>query len=107
VAEFVALLVAGGHHVVATTRTRDKLIRLRSMEAEPILMNGLDSQDVVKAVMGALDGCADDPVPESDVTTRALPRPSLADAGHDAEARVVACDPFCHGFHGGFEVVVS
>ena len=47
----VPLLVAGGHHVVATTRTRDKLNGLRSTGAEPILMNGLDGQEVLNAVM--------------------------------------------------------
>jgi nucleoside-diphosphate-sugar epimerase len=46
----VPLLVTGGHHVVATTRTRDKLSGLRSMGAEPVLMNGLDSEEVLKAV---------------------------------------------------------
>ena len=46
----VPLLVAGGHRVVATTRTPDKLNNLRSMGAEPVLMDGLDREEVIKAV---------------------------------------------------------
>jgi nucleoside-diphosphate-sugar epimerase len=49
----VPLLVAGGHHVVATTRTPDKLNNLRSMGAEPVLMDGLDREEVLKAVVSS------------------------------------------------------
>ena len=49
----VPLLVAGGHHVVATTRTPDKLNGLRSTGAEPVLMDGLDRESVMKAVVSA------------------------------------------------------
>ena len=49
----VPLLVAGGHHVVATTRTPGKLNNLRSMGAEAVLMDGLDRDEVVKAVMSS------------------------------------------------------
>jgi nucleoside-diphosphate-sugar epimerase len=45
--------VAGGHHVVATTRTADKLNSLRSMGAEAVLMDGLDREEVVKAVVSS------------------------------------------------------
>jgi len=47
----VPLLVAGGHHVVGTTRTPGKLDMLRSAGAEAILMDGLDGHEVIKAVM--------------------------------------------------------
>ena len=46
----VPLLVAGGHHVVATTRTPDKLNWLRSEGAEPVIMDGLDKESVTRAV---------------------------------------------------------
>jgi nucleoside-diphosphate-sugar epimerase len=49
----VPLLVAGGHHVVATSRTPAKLNYLRSAGAEPILMDGLDGEEVIKAVMSS------------------------------------------------------
>jgi nucleoside-diphosphate-sugar epimerase len=49
----VPLLVAGGHHVVATTRTPDKLKGLGGDGAEPVLMNGLDRESVIKAVVSA------------------------------------------------------
>jgi 2-alkyl-3-oxoalkanoate reductase len=49
----VPLLAAGGHHVVATTRTADKLKRLGAAGAEPVLMNGLDRESVMRAVLSA------------------------------------------------------
>ena len=48
----VPLLVTGGHHVVATTQTADKLPGLRAAGAEAVLMNGLD-RDNVMAVVGS------------------------------------------------------
>ena len=44
---------AGGHHVVATTRTADKLNSLAGDGVEPILMNGLDRESVTRAVMSS------------------------------------------------------
>ena len=49
----VPLLIDGGHHVVAATRTPDKLNGLRSAGAEPVLMDGLDRESVMKAVTTA------------------------------------------------------
>jgi len=49
----VPLLVAGGHHVVATTRTSGKLSTVRAMGAEPILMDGLNGEEVIKAVVSS------------------------------------------------------
>ena len=49
----VPLLVAGGHHVIATTRTPDKVNRLRSEGAEPAVMDGLDSESVMKTVVAS------------------------------------------------------
>ena len=46
----VPLLASGGHHVIATTRTPDKLNRLRAEGAEPIVMDGLDRESVINAV---------------------------------------------------------
>jgi 2-alkyl-3-oxoalkanoate reductase len=47
------LLTARGHEVVATTRTPDKLDRLRELGAEPVLMDGLDAGSVGEAVARA------------------------------------------------------
>lgn len=47
----VPLLVAAGHHVIATTRTEDKTAGLRAQGAEPVVMDGLNKDAVVKAVM--------------------------------------------------------
>ena len=52
-ARLVPLLVARGHHVVATTRTPDKLKRLRELGAEPIILDGLDPEAVLKAVVAS------------------------------------------------------
>jgi 2-alkyl-3-oxoalkanoate reductase len=49
----VPLLVAGGHHVVATTRTGDKLKGLKAAGAEPVLMDGLERDSVTRAVATA------------------------------------------------------
>ncbi len=49
----VPLLVAAGHHIVATSRSRDKLNRLRSEGAEAVLMDGLDAEAVVRVVTTA------------------------------------------------------
>jgi 2-alkyl-3-oxoalkanoate reductase len=46
-------LVAAGHRVVATTRTPAKLERLRGAGAEAVLMDGLDRDAVMKAVVAA------------------------------------------------------
>jgi uncharacterized protein YbjT (DUF2867 family) len=49
----VPLLVAGGHHVTATTRKPEKLERLRAQGAEPVVVDGLDRDAVMKAVVAA------------------------------------------------------
>jgi nucleoside-diphosphate-sugar epimerase len=49
----VPLLVAGGHHVIATTRTPEKLERLRAQGAEPVVVDGLDRDAVIKAVVSS------------------------------------------------------
>jgi nucleoside-diphosphate-sugar epimerase len=46
----VPLLVTGGHRVAATTRTEDKLKDLAAAGADPILMDGLDRDSVMRAV---------------------------------------------------------
>ena len=46
----VPLLVAQGHHVVASTRTPDKTGQLRTAGAEPVVLNGLDKDSVLRAV---------------------------------------------------------
>jgi uncharacterized protein YbjT (DUF2867 family) len=47
----VPLLVAGGHHVVATTRTPEKLQSLRTQGAEAMVVDGLDRNAVLNAVL--------------------------------------------------------
>jgi nucleoside-diphosphate-sugar epimerase len=49
----VPLLVAAGHRVFATTRTADKLNGLRGERVEPLLMDGLDRDSVLRAVRAA------------------------------------------------------
>jgi 2-alkyl-3-oxoalkanoate reductase len=49
----VPLLVAGGHHVIATTRTPDKMNGLRSEGAQPAVMDGLDGESVMKTVLSS------------------------------------------------------
>jgi 2-alkyl-3-oxoalkanoate reductase len=46
-------LVAAGHEVTATTRTPGKMAQLRKAGAEPVLMDGLDREAVITAVLAA------------------------------------------------------
>ena len=46
-------LVAAGHEVTATTRTPDKVAQLREAGAEPVIVDGLDREAVITAVLGA------------------------------------------------------
>jgi nucleoside-diphosphate-sugar epimerase len=52
-ARLVPMLVAGGHDVVAMTRSPRKADSLRAMGAEPAIADGLDRGAVMKAVMRA------------------------------------------------------
>lgn len=47
------LLLAEGHHVVATTRAPHKLEKLRAQGAEPVVLDGLDGNAVMTAVASA------------------------------------------------------
>ncbi len=49
----VPMLVAGGHQVFATTRTKDKVELLRAQGAEAVVVDGLDRDGLMKAVMAA------------------------------------------------------
>jgi nucleoside-diphosphate-sugar epimerase len=49
----VPQLVARGHHVVASTRSPEKLERLRALGAEPVVMDGLNAVEVGEAVARA------------------------------------------------------
>jgi nucleoside-diphosphate-sugar epimerase len=49
----VPLLVSDGHHVVATTRSSTKTDFLRTVGAEPVVLDGLNRDAVMKAVMSA------------------------------------------------------
>jgi nucleoside-diphosphate-sugar epimerase len=49
----VPLLVDDGHQVVATTRTPTKMDQLRAAGAEPVVVDGLDRDAVMKAVLSA------------------------------------------------------
>ena len=49
----VPRLVARGHEVIATTRSRDKLEQLRALGAEPALLDGLNALAVAEAVVRA------------------------------------------------------
>jgi len=51
--QLVPLLVAAGHHLIATTRKPEKLERLRAQGAEPVVVDGLDREAVMKAVVAA------------------------------------------------------
>jgi nucleoside-diphosphate-sugar epimerase len=55
-ARLVPILVAGGHHVVATTRSPGKRDRLRKLGAEPLVLDGLDRDAVMKAVVWCQPG---------------------------------------------------
>ena len=46
-------LVAAGHEVTATTRTPGKVARLRAAGAEPMVVDGLDREAVIAAVLAA------------------------------------------------------
>ncbi len=47
----VPLLVASGHHVIATTRSREKFNTLSAFGAEPVLMDELDYGSVMNAIV--------------------------------------------------------
>ena len=49
----VPLLVAGGHRVVGTTRTLAKIDELRTRGAEPVVVDGLNGDAVMKCVLSA------------------------------------------------------
>jgi 2-alkyl-3-oxoalkanoate reductase len=49
----VPILVEAGHDVVATTRSPDKTDRLRASGAEPVILDALDRDAVVRAVIAA------------------------------------------------------
>jgi nucleoside-diphosphate-sugar epimerase len=46
-------LVAAGHQVTATTRTPGKVAQLRQAGAEPVVLDGLDREAVIAAVLAA------------------------------------------------------
>lgn len=46
----IPLLVASGHHVVATSRNPSKLDGLRNQGADPVIVDGLDKGAVTKAI---------------------------------------------------------
>ena len=46
-------LVAAGHEVTATTRTPGKVAQLRAAGAEPVIVDGLDREAVIAAVLAA------------------------------------------------------
>ena len=46
-------LVAAGHEVTATTRTPGKVAQLREAGAEPVVVDGLDREAVIAAVLAA------------------------------------------------------
>jgi len=46
-------LVAAGHEVTATTRAPGKVAQLRAAEAEPVIVDGLDREAVIAAVIAA------------------------------------------------------
>lgn len=49
----VPLLVATGHQVIATTGTPDKVTMLRAQGAEPVVVDGLDRDAVMRAVVSS------------------------------------------------------
>jgi 2-alkyl-3-oxoalkanoate reductase len=49
----VPMLVGAGHEVTATTRTPGKVARLREAGAEPVVVDGLDREAVMAAVLAA------------------------------------------------------
>jgi nucleoside-diphosphate-sugar epimerase len=46
-------LIAAGHEVTATTRTSAKVAQLREAGAEPVILDGLDREAVIAAVLAA------------------------------------------------------
>ena len=46
-------LIAAGHEVTATTRTPGKMAQLREAGAEPVIVDGLDREAVITAVLAA------------------------------------------------------
>src|SRR6185437_1811853 len=46
-------LAAAGHEVTATTRTPGKVAQLREAGAEPVVVDGLDREAVIAAVLAA------------------------------------------------------
>ncbi len=46
----VPILISRGHHVIAATRTPDKVIGLRAAGAEPVVVDALDRNAVMKAI---------------------------------------------------------
>src|SRR4030095_16893595 len=51
--QLVPLLVSSGHQVVSSTRTPDKMTRLREAGARPVVMDGLNRDDVMRVVTAA------------------------------------------------------
>jgi nucleoside-diphosphate-sugar epimerase len=51
--QLVPLLVRSGHRVVATTRTPEKTAGLREAGAEPVVVDGLDREALLRAVVSA------------------------------------------------------
>lgn len=46
----VPALIAGGHHVIGMTRSREKVDALRAVGAEPVVADALDAEAVMDAV---------------------------------------------------------
>lgn len=51
--QLVPMLVSGGHHVIAATRTTDKATGLRAAGAEPAVVDALDRDAVMRAIASA------------------------------------------------------
>lgn len=51
--QLVPLLVSDGHQVIAATRTPGKMARLRDAGAQPVVMDALNRDDVMRAVGAA------------------------------------------------------
>src|SRR5512133_865213 len=49
----VPMLVAAGHEVVGSTRSREKVAELGTLGAEPVVLDALDEQAVIAAVRKA------------------------------------------------------
>ncbi len=59
----VPALVAAGHKVTATMRTASKLAQLEAAGAEAVVVDGLDREAVVAAVLAAASSSAGDSSP--------------------------------------------